>query len=329
MSLENKNILLSIIIPVYNAEAYLTDCLNSVIDLTACNNYEVICVNDCSTDNSLAILNSFAKKYQFIKVISNAKNSGVSYTRNVGINLAQGKYITFIDSDDILNIKIKELFIELEQDDYDLYVFGHKKFVNDLEVTKEVKFKSTLIKDKTNFSCMLKQYLNTDGIYWYPWGKVYKKDILINNKILFDTNLICSEDFKFVYSYLPYAKSILISSKLLINYRLDNNKSITKLVDYKHLAADFKAYIDIFTSYKAMNVDNELLSYFINIYLNRMVYVHYLPKEEFNKIKESYYSFLKQNFSYIKGSKNKIKQIILTIFGLKLGSKLIGFLTNV
>lgn len=94
---------LSIIIPVYNVEKYLEDCLDSILcQDTDKNSFEVICINDGSTDNSGNILNEYAKNYNNIKVI-NQNNSGVSIARNTGIDAAKGKYIWFVDSDDFIS----------------------------------------------------------------------------------------------------------------------------------------------------------------------------------------------------------------------------------
>ena len=101
---------LSIIIPVYNTEEYLPRCLNSCLeqDLLA-NEYEIIAINDGSSDNSLQILNAYALKYPNIRVI-NQENRGLGATRNRGLNLAIGEYIWFVDSDDwVLYMKIVKM----------------------------------------------------------------------------------------------------------------------------------------------------------------------------------------------------------------------------
>ena len=93
---------LSIIIPVYNLQEYIGVCLDSCINQTMKNeSYEVICVNDGSTDNSLTIINEYCRKDERIKVV-NQENYGVSAARNMGLSLAQGKYVWFVDGDDML-----------------------------------------------------------------------------------------------------------------------------------------------------------------------------------------------------------------------------------
>ena len=101
MSDSNRDILFSVIIPVYNVENYLNDCVQSVIEQNL-TRIEIILINDCSTDKSGELCDSLAKKHQNLKVIHNKKNQGVSNSRNDGIKTAHGQYIVFLDSDDYL-----------------------------------------------------------------------------------------------------------------------------------------------------------------------------------------------------------------------------------
>lgn len=103
-----SDILLSIIVPIYNAEVYLERLIKSVLSQKI-KNYELILINDGSKDNSLTIMNKYST-YKNIKIIDKP-NSGVSSTRNFGINIARGKYITFIDSDDYLDLNSIEVMV--------------------------------------------------------------------------------------------------------------------------------------------------------------------------------------------------------------------------
>lgn len=97
----------SVIIPVYNAEKYLEKCLDSVINQTL-KEIEIICIDDCSTDNSYSILKEYIKKDNRIVVFKNKTNHGAGYTRNVGLNFSKGEYIGFVDSDDYIDEKYYE-----------------------------------------------------------------------------------------------------------------------------------------------------------------------------------------------------------------------------
>lgn len=98
---------ISVIIPVYNVENYLRECLDSIINQTF-KDIEIICVDDCSTDNSLDILNEYAQKDNRIKVFEQKENSGQGAARNFGISIAQGEYITFVDPDDYIESTMYE-----------------------------------------------------------------------------------------------------------------------------------------------------------------------------------------------------------------------------
>lgn len=102
---------ISIIVPVYNVELYLSDCLDSILSQNY-NDYEVICINDASNDNSEKILHEYAKCYSQIKIVTHLKNRGLSVARNTGLEIARGKYILFIDSDDMI---MPDTLVELHQ----------------------------------------------------------------------------------------------------------------------------------------------------------------------------------------------------------------------
>ena len=93
--------IISIIIPIYNSECYLDECLKSVLQQNF-NNYEVICIDDGSEDNSREIVKKYAERYEFIKIIFHEKNRGLSAARNTGLKNACGKYVLFLDADDMI-----------------------------------------------------------------------------------------------------------------------------------------------------------------------------------------------------------------------------------
>ena len=98
---------ISVIIPVYNTEKYLRRCLDSVCNQTL-SDIEIICINDCSTDNSLEILREYSAKDERVKVIDFKKNKGAAVARNIGIDEAQGECLGFVDSDDFVDLDFSE-----------------------------------------------------------------------------------------------------------------------------------------------------------------------------------------------------------------------------
>ena len=122
------NPLISIIIPVYNVEKYLRECLDSVLS-QSCSEYEVICVNDGSTDGSLTILKEYAKKIDKIQIIDQ-KNNGLSGARNAGINEANGDYNLLLDSDDWIEQNTIEI-LKKHIDGQDVLCFNGRRFFED------------------------------------------------------------------------------------------------------------------------------------------------------------------------------------------------------
>ena len=175
------NLKVSIIIPVYNSEKYIKKCLESVIEQTY-DNYEVIVINDGSTDNSMEILREFSEKYpQKVKAI-NQSNMGVAKTRNKGIEMATGDYIAFIDNDDFLEKDYLQTLIEnSEKGQMDIVFCGYRRPNENGKIIKE---------------------LHVNGSEWSkflitaPWAKIYKKSFIKDNEIEFLDNNI-GEDIYF------------------------------------------------------------------------------------------------------------------------------------
>ena len=147
--------LISVIIPVYNVEKYLSQCLDSVINQTY-KNLEIICVDDSSTDNSLEILKEYAQKDTRIKIIKNEKNLGLGLTRNEGVKVAKGEYIHFLDSDDWMNLNAYEkLFDTVKKINFpDVITFS---YFSHNQITGKIK-KIRLLTWKHNNYCLATRF---------------------------------------------------------------------------------------------------------------------------------------------------------------------------
>ena len=138
---KEDNPLISVIIPVYNVEKYLEQCLDSVVNQSY-KNLEIICINDYSEDNSLEILNCYAKNDNRIIILNNTKNIGLGYTRNMGLNYANGDFIHFLDADDWIELNTYEICadtIRKTKKNIDIIKFLYKSF-NMTNDTKNVSF---------------------------------------------------------------------------------------------------------------------------------------------------------------------------------------------
>ena len=241
---------LSIIIPVYNVEEYIDECLNSVKDLKELD-YEIVIVNDGSTDNSLSKIIEFEKSYNGNLKIINQENKGLSGARNTGIKNSSGDYIFFLDSDDFI---IKEKFIEfikeVEKDnvdigfgDYDFYIDG--KFENNpyLEYRRKMNESCNEILDgltyaEKNFD-RNKDFLNVEACM-----QIISKKFIEDNGILFKEG-IYHEDVLFTYQELLKARKVKFYKTRFYAYRQrsgsimnsQNKKVLDKRVEDKFYLA--------------------------------------------------------------------------------------------
>ena len=226
---------ISVIIPIYNSEKYLQKCLDSIINQTF-KDIEIICVDDCSTDKSLEILQDYASKDSRIKILHNDKNINVGASRNRGLEIATGKYIHFVDSDDWLEPETYETLIKHEGTEV---IYFYIRQVSNID--NKPKNWSHSDKNHPHSICNLKSNPEIAD-YWirYVYNKLYLKSFLEENNIKFN-DYPCFEDHEFSLKVLLCAKSIYFVDKILYNYRVDNSASITaKFYQYKDYA--FKSY---------------------------------------------------------------------------------------
>ncbi len=216
---------LSIIIPAFNTEKTIENCLKSIFDAPtkATFSYEVIVIDDGSTDNTQKIIKTFQEQYQNLQY-HYQKNSGVSSARNLGIQLAKGDYLCFVDADDELTnnwatIVQKNL---QKRKAVDFFIFS-KNYNGEPLSTKN--FIEEICGLKTNFR------LST------PWSKLYKTTVIKNNNLAFNTKIINGEDLLFNLNYLRYAKNptIITASIYIYNHQ---PTSATKQFNQNFITSD-------------------------------------------------------------------------------------------
>lgn len=214
---------ISIIVPVYNVEKYLPECMDSLINQTL-KEIEIICIDDGSIDKSGKILDDYSKKDERIKVI-HQKNQGVSAARNVGIDISNGEYMTFVDADDYVDPECYETAYKWAiKDDIDVLQFRHNK-VNDKSKDKP----KNESKDKLSDSDVLnlEQFLKK-SFSGFVWFKIIKSDIIKNNNIRFMTDISLSEDACFSYMVFPRATKFKIIPGKFYNYRSRPGSAVKK-----------------------------------------------------------------------------------------------------
>lgn len=212
----------SIIIPVYNGEETIQRCLDSVIKQSSKKIEEIIVVDDGSTDRTVEFTELLAEKDSRIYCIQK-KNAGVSSARNTGIHNAHGDYIMFIDSDD----EIREDLVEkLYQgiDEYDMTIAG-------IELHQDAMISMIGIQGEFSTKEIIDKYGNViPGLLINgPWSKLYRKNIITEQKLLFDESLSLGEDTAFVFQYLKYCNRVrFIDYYGYVYYQLGNNSLMTK-----------------------------------------------------------------------------------------------------
>ena len=225
--MQNNNIKISIILSVYNVENYLHQCIDSILNQTL-KDFELICINDSSTDNSLNILNDYVSKDTRVKVFTQP-NGGASSTRNYGMKLAIGEYLLFLDSDDYFDTTfLEKLYDKISTNDADIVVTSYKLYD---DTTKKVTDKKSQINkkflpDKDAFCIDDLQNEKFSFLPVAPWAKMYKKDFILNNGLLFQNLKSCTDVF-FTYATVALAKKICIVDENLIFYRINRVGSIT------------------------------------------------------------------------------------------------------
>ena len=255
----------SILIPIYNVEKYLHQCLGSVINQTL-EDIEIICINDGSTDNSPAIINEFASKDTRIKVI-NKPNTGYGHSMNQGLKMAQGKYVGIVESDDFVDLNMFEsLFKAAETSKADIIksnyfeqVKNNSKFI---EVFKNEEYGKI-------FSPKIHQ-----NIFQSPtsiWSAIYRREFLLNNDIYFNETPGASyQDVAFVFKSLACAESILPIKNAFLHYRKDNPDSSVKSKEKVFCIFDEFEEID-----KFLNKRSELKEVYKYV-IPPLKYKHYL-----------------------------------------------------
>ncbi|MDD4112285.1 MAG: CDP-glycerol glycerophosphotransferase family protein [Herbinix sp.] len=213
--MEEHNIQVSIIMPVYNVERYLRHCLDSLFSQTL-EVIEIIAVNDGSTDNSLSILEEYQRNKPEIMTVYTTENRGVSHARNFGMTKARGKYVQFVDSDDFIEKDMCEkLYKKAIADDNDMVICTRYNVYEDIHtgMLKRDHIKLELI--NSSFNPYDEKY-ELAHILPFPWDKLYKRELLEGME--FPENMRF-EDLVFVYQVVVKAKNIGVVNEPLYNYR--------------------------------------------------------------------------------------------------------------
>ncbi len=238
---------ISIIIPIYNSQKYIKKNIDSILNQTY-KNFELLLINDGSTDDSLSVINSYNDDR--IRLI-NKKNGGVSSARNYGINSSSGDYLYFVDSDDYIEPNTLEKFVDIIKSfNPDLIICGFFSETYNSHSYDKIFFDEKLYSSRGEFRKDIVSLYDKHLLY-NVWNKLFKKDIIINNNILFP-NINFGEDIIFNQLYLENSKKIYNSELCLYHYVREVSNSITtkyipNLFDLR--INENKIFINFFNSY--------------------------------------------------------------------------------
>lgn len=206
----------SVIVPVYNVEEYLQPCLESILNQTY-GDLEILCINDCSTDNSRAVLQEYQRKDSRIILLENETNGGLAYTRNAGLQRAAGEYVLFVDSDDTIASDLVERCMEVISDS-DMVCFDYQQVTADQQVIGRqyaYRMKDGLYTGEDFF----REAVRTDSTIFSAWSKLYSRKFLTENHLVFYDGILY-EDILFSFQCFIKAAKVYSLNRPFYKYRI-------------------------------------------------------------------------------------------------------------
>jgi len=249
---------ISVIIPIYNTEKYLPQCIESVL-VQSYNNFELILVNDGSTDNSGRICDNYAKKDERIKVF-HKKNGGVTSARAFGVEKAKGEYINFVDSDDTIPEHSLLSLIKIAQ-----------KNALDIITANYIKINGSKVKYKINFDNHLSIFKQSEymkalaqvRIMNAPWAKLFKKELFDNYTFNLNREIVAFEDLIMNIRLALRANAIGYVNTSVYNYhKRENSASNTNKINLEYYKKITALIVQSFYHYKRSDILVEILPYF-------------------------------------------------------------------
>ncbi len=261
----------SVIVPVYNVEKYLRECLDSIVNQTY-KNIEVICIDDGSTDSSLEILQEYAQRDDRV-VILQQENQGAAVARNYGMSLAKGEYISFLDSDDVFHLQMFEKTVaKADFFDADITIFRAMTFDtnnNVKAVMKDYISKYKLGQIKT-FSYIDVPDKIFNSFLIPAWNKLFKKDFIIRNNIMFQ-DIKRYNDLFFTNTALVMASKIILLDEVLLFYRVGMKSNLQSGKD-KTPTEVYKALSELRQFLINMNIYSIVEGSFVKLALDNIFY---------------------------------------------------------
>lgn len=310
----NQSPKISVIVPVYNVEKYLTRCIDSILSQTF-TDFELLLIDDGSTDNSGKICDDYSKNDVRIRVF-HKENGGVSSARNLGLDNAKGEWITFCDSDDWIKIDFLAEFAKLASKGGDLLSQGFHSFMWKNIKDEDIFEDDNVYQNDSILPFLLKLYESTQ--LGYIWCKAFKKQIIDKHKIRFNTKYNWMEDLVFIMQYCRFIEIINNSSKCYYQYYFTapgKNFGEQVLFDVNYDIYTSLLYLDkknkffpiikdlflepFFLSIIFDNINNQKLRGNIDFFLNEFLNVFLSYKGVNKKMRLMKYFLISKNEKYI------------------------------
>lgn len=295
---------ISIVIPVYNVEKYLARCLDSVFNQNFDGSFEVIAVNDGSTDKSLDILHSYAKRFNSLTIINQEKNKSLAVARRTGIHKATGVYIVHIDSDDwIEDNMLMELWNEAKENNFpDVLVYDYQRH-NGIKSSKDNKrIYQIEIFDETN-----KIEIQSKFFMGACWNKMVKRELLVD--MVYGKHYINStEDLIYSFEVFLQAKSILLVPNIYYNYFHNQSSLTTTITPEQYIKSQIiicsSLYSIFFNKEPKYIYKDKVIKYF-----DKWIVIELFRSHIKNKISEEIFFDFYEHYQKLNNNHKYIKQV--------------------
>lgn len=234
--------LISIIVPCYNAAKHIQGCFAS-IQAQSITDYEIIFVNDGSSDETPQILDNIANLSNRIHIIHKV-NGGVSSARNVALDVAKGKYITFVDIDDKLTIYCLEIMLRLMKDDEDVVFAGYKK----IQRGYNFRLPTNVTREYSKIELAKELFTPTDFPYLgYPWAKLFRRSVIEIHHIRFDERIKYNEDRLFTFTFLAHSRKGIYTTEPVYEYYIHGGNAMSAIEGpgYWKFETDLDAFVEM------------------------------------------------------------------------------------
>ena len=285
---------LSVIVPVYNAERFLHNSIESILEQSF-EGLEIILINDGSSDNSGEICDSLAKKNSIIRVF-HQENQGVSAARNVGIENARYEWMYFMDSDDLLIDGIFRFLLKFNDADIDCVCFGAK-------ISKENCEDIFWQTDHTGYFALADALFKHYSLNKYNlWLFFFKSEVIIQNNLKFSENVKYAEDLEFVIKILVLSRGIFLSAEVYYNYFVRAQSAMTSKIGYRRISDHLLVGANLVNFFLLHKVNGEFansrVEYMVKSYFSTAAKLNFFSIR-FSDLQENYNAFYNE---YLRGT---------------------------